>query len=938
MSKREDGPTAFWETVGWLLHHARLRSKARGEHQQKLLNHRASKTGVTDWGCLGVFIMFVFGMGLHGMAAYSVRGMADFIQRLGAEHEGKMAVSRSFLRDLEQAPEISVGRQRLVETKQRELEKLKKQARAEPRNTHVADGIRELEKQLRRLQTTVGEQGLKSRLDAAFRNESWKQAQAYGERGRDASERHIARLRMQHERLGKAGFVELDRWELGLAGHGELGHRVLFMGSVILLWWFVMLVFQGEGLEMDFQRRRHPMWEWLLSHPVHPGAVFLAEMLAPLATNPFILSAPVFWVGLVWQAYGSFGLAVLAGIAGGLPMAVAAACVSKALEVNAMLRLSMRSRGAVLGIMSWLGYATMVLLMAVAMMDKLQQMLARLLFPLTDVIDVSPLGWLLGLTGFGEPSLWKGVVLCWIVCAVIIALAVQFSAWATKAGLAGGFGGTVQVPLALDQVTRWRLLRDPVYRKELLWFLRDRGALVQVFLIPMTMAAGQLFNMRSLLELASGSWHIIAGAAVLFGTYFLFILGPRSLLSEGSALWIPLTWPRGLEDLLKTKARLWWICSSLLVVFVLALAALFFPEDGWRVALVGVGWFLFSGSLAEKTVTLVSAPSSSGEPEPVPAGRRWAASLGTFAFAIGVLSQQWSVAFVGIVYSWLTSAAMWQNFRARLPYLFDAWSERLPQPPTLMHSMIAISALSEGMAFIFGIALAALGKDHLMMGRAVAYGVAGLLALVVVSGWLRRRGVAVGALWRWASVSTSVTPQPEANESRLQRMWFSAAETTSSVGEDISHMVEQFCERLIGAMKNLGLGAGIGLALGLMGLGYSWLVQQLPELGAGFRETTEYWVKHPEERKWMFVMAVFFAPVAEEFLFRGLLYRALHREWGGWRAVWGSALFFAIYHPPLAWLPVALVGAVNAWLFRRTNCLETAVVVHMVYNAIVVLA
>lgn len=64
--------------------------------------------------------------------------------------------------------------------------------------------------------------------------------------------------------------------------------------GLILIWWLLMLVLQGEGLEMDIQRRRHPMWEWLLSHPVRPVAAFAAEMLAPLTANPLYLSAPVY--------------------------------------------------------------------------------------------------------------------------------------------------------------------------------------------------------------------------------------------------------------------------------------------------------------------------------------------------------------------------------------------------------------------------------------------------------------------------------------------------------------------------------------------------------------------------------------------------------------------------------------------------------------------
>jgi hypothetical protein len=45
---------------------------------------------------------------------------------------------------------------------------------------------------------------------------------------------------------------------------------------------------------------------------------------------------------------------------------------------------------------------------------------------------------------------------------------------------------------------------------------------------------------------------------------------------------------------------------------------------------------------------------------------------------------------------------MWQNFRARLPFLYDPWSETIPPPPTLMHAMIAISILVEDGALLTG--------------------------------------------------------------------------------------------------------------------------------------------------------------------------------------------------------------------------------------------
>ena len=63
--------------------------------------------------------------------------------------------------------------------------------------------------------------------------------------------------------------------------------------------------------------------------------------------------------------------------------------------------------------------------------------------------------------------------------------------------------------------------------------------------------------------------------------------------------------------------------------------------------------------------------------------------------------------------------------------------------------------------------------------------------------------------------------------------------------------------------------------------------------------------------------------------------RQSETQWGGWRAVAGSAAFFAIYHPALSWLPVAMLGMANALLLKKTGRLAPAVVLHMVYNAVV---
>ena len=133
------------------------------------------------------------------------------------------------------------------------------------------------------------------------------------------------------------------------------------LATLALALWLVMLVLQGEGPELDVQRRRHPMWEWLLSHPVRVAPVFAAEMLAPIAANPVFWSAPLVPAILYGTVYGPL-LGVCAGLLVGVPLTVAASCAGKALEIGIVLRLTMRARGGVTGLLGWAGYMAFALI------------------------------------------------------------------------------------------------------------------------------------------------------------------------------------------------------------------------------------------------------------------------------------------------------------------------------------------------------------------------------------------------------------------------------------------------------------------------------------------------------------------------------------------------------------------------------------------------
>ncbi len=690
---------------------------------------------------------------------------------------------------------------------------------------------------------------------------------------------------------------------------GIYGPLPAMLGSLILIWWLITLICQGEGLELDLQRRRHPIWEWLFSHPVKPGAVFFAEMLSPIAANPIYVTAPIFFGFLYGFVYDDAARGLMAAVLIGVPVAIAAACVGKALEIGMILRFPPRTRGALIGLMSWVGYAAMMsFLFVLATIDTVAPAVARALRPIAPIIPWPWFGWAIGWRSDGSLSFLSGMIACWLFSAIMITGGVWFTVWGAQRGLAGTSDAkTIRPSKRVFSLLFFR--KDPLYRKEILWFLRDRSALVQAILIPVTIGAVQLFNLRGLARGMQNSWQYLSGAAVIFGTYFLWILGPRSLASEGPALWIAQTWPRGLEELMKAKARLWFMLATALVSLVLIFTVVRFPGDWWKVVLISIGWYFFGRSMAAKSVTLVSAPSSSGETEPVPKGRRWAASLGMFTFAVGILGERWSLVIVGIVYSWLTAAAMWQNFRARLPFLFDPWSEKVPPPPTLMHAMIAISALVEVGSVVVGVFMAVFGRigglELMPIVWAITFGVVSVVVWFVTTEMLSNRGVRYKDVWCWSRTEP------------VTRWWWSRNGRSD--------------KRFFGS---LAIGAVVGLAIALFATGYVFVLSRFGPFTEMFRageaeNAPNLWIG-------LFIIGVFFAPFAEEYLFRGLLFRALDREWGGWLAVFGSAAFFAIYHPPASWLPVGLLGVAAALVFKKTGRLTPAVVLHMVYNAVVI--
>lgn len=848
----------FWRVVWLLLEAAHKRAAGRRRQAGKLARQRGGG-GISGWSGLGVAAAVVLYAAVSITAGVVLGITIRPAERVQAEWDGAVVVGRAFIADVRRA-EVRLG----------DL----------PRSLLGAD----------------------RRLQAAIPDEAARQAQRFG----GVEEDIATAIREAVLATGSDRLRDADAAAPGLSALPEAGAFPALIGSLVLLGWGLMLVCAGEGLEIDTQRRRHPMWEFLLSHPVSPRAVFLAEMISPIAGNPALVGAPLFCGVGYGLVYGPLP-GCLAVLVIGLPLMMAAACLGKAVEIAVLLRLAPRSRGAAFGLMGWFGHVMLLLLLASSVTGtKAVTFSAPWLRPLT-AVAWPWIGLFLGQRG-GEFSFASGVLDCWLFAALVVGSALALSQWGISRGLDGATGRNE--PAARKMQARPVIFgRNALYRKELLWLRRDRGAIVQAVLLPLTMAAFQLFQLRGLAAQAMGAWNALCGAAILFGTYFLGVLGPKSLASEGKALWIPLGWPHGMEELLKAKARLWAWLSSAVVALVLVYSAVAFPIDIWKIALVGVGWMLFARSMSEKGVTLATVTADSAEVRKLSWSQRLAAQLGSFTFALGLITEQWPLAITGIVYSAVTSAAMWQNFRARLPYLLDPWSEERPQAPTLLHAMVGISTLVELAAIGTSLVLAYVARSNVALGQAVIYGLCGVAVSVGMARFLAGCGVTPAQILLWP------------REPETASLWW-----PRTPGADAA------------MLGRVGQGALIGVALGACVMVYLDLIQRIPAAREMIEAGRLRFEAIPHAHAAYAVMAVAIAPFCEEFLFRGLLFRALDREWGGWRAVLGSAAFFAIYHPVLSWLPVGLVGVAAALIFKRTGRLEAAMALHVAYNAVVTLA
>jgi membrane protease YdiL (CAAX protease family) len=88
-----------------------------------------------------------------------------------------------------------------------------------------------------------------------------------------------------------------------------------------------------------------------------------------------------------------------------------------------------------------------------------------------------------------------------------------------------------------------------------------------------------------------------------------------------------------------------------------------------------------------------------------------------------------------------------------------------------------------------------------------------------------------------------------------------------------------------------------------------------------------------QQRIFFGLVAILFAPVVEEIIFRGVLYPAIKQRGRPHLALWGTSLLFALIHANMAtFIPLAFLALILVFLYERTGNLLAPILTHSLFN------
>lgn len=638
--------------------------------------------------------------------------------------------------------------------------------------------------------------------------------------------------------------------------------------------------------------------EWLVTLPAERSTLLWGRILERTLVNPtgWILLTPCCAM-LAWYAGFRWG-ALPVGLAGALVLMPLTAMVRTLVDTGLRMALAPSKLRNIQAVMAIVGMPFLYLALAFATIKKDSPVVGLVaqfphwaawappgvLIKLIDAASLVQASSLLALLAFEcIVPMWLGM---WVLRRQL-----RNGVVASGSRETGREAGRGKRPAAAQAGFGARLLglvtpASPIKRRELRLLGRDRNFMIQSLLLPIIIIGGQLMFTSSAGAIAqmADSPKFMAGMAFGIGSYMLMLSAFQTLNNEGQSLWMLYTFPQSIENVLKEKAEFWGTLALLYPLLILGAALSLAPASAgatlsmFAVVLAGIPIF---SAIAVALGVFGCDPLAQDARTKVKPTYLYLFMLLSGLYIYAVTAEQWSHKLPLIILMASLAMALWQKARDQLPYLLDP-SASPPARVATADGLIAAVLFFTLQGGIF-LALVKLSKLPHTEALVIAFSGAGMLvyAIMRLVYWLGKTGGVPVMLPKHV---------PQA----------------------------------------LAWGLGCGVAAAAVGLGYLNLVVQ--------------WDLFPEARlgatgkmfalPWLFLLTVLAAPLCEEFIFRGLIFGGLRRSLGLWPSMLMSAAVFAIVHPPVSIAPVFVLGMVTAFAYDRTRALLAPVLVHAVYNGV----
>lgn len=432
-----------------------------------------------------------------------------------------------------------------------------------------------------------------------------------------------------------------------------------------------------------------------------------------------------------------------------------------------------------------------------------------------------------------------------------------------------------------DLGTKLRL--TPLVRRELTLLRRDKQYFIQIVFLPIMMVGLNIFSSTKMLKESDSTNTAFYVTFFLSSVYMSCAAAFQALQSEGRTLWIVASLPMPLEDLLKKKLKLWiiaaYIFSSGVLIYCheyigLPLTAKNLVKD----AAVFAGIFLYSYVALAIGVLNGGSSDDNATTRFKPSSFYYFFGLASLYVPVFFTDDLWPI-FVQTILVGCVSFSLWEEARSYLPYSLD--------PTSSPKSEISFVHGSVGtlLFFVLQVLFSIYFADPTLSSETLLYSY--LCAALVV--------VFLMQVFLWKK-STSDRPR-----------WFKG------------FTLQQGCQ---------------GIALGVLCAALCGIYLQLSK----HYEWFEILPMDSSRDLWIFgLMAVFAAPLVEEYLFRGILLQGLLKRFSQSWSIIFSALIFATVHPASSFAPVFLLGLASAYLFVKSRNLWPGIIAHGVYNLLIMI-